>query len=305
LSQGLIRYKKKLWVGANTATQTKIINAFHASGLGGHSGIQATYQKISKLFWWPNLKQIVESFVKQCDIYQRAKHENCKVPDLLSPLPIPDNAWQDVSMDFIDGLPKCEGYSVILVVVDRFTKYGHFFPLKHPYSAQSVAQVFFNNIVKLYGLPKTIVSDRDKVFSSSFWKELFSLLKTQLCMNSAYHAQTDGQTKRVNQCLETYLHCAVSFTPKQWLKWLPLAEIWYNSSYHTSLKCSPFKVLYDFDPSFGATPILEQTDNANVKFNLLEMGSSMDSSTQSLNFPLTAVNSIKREKPAHNKDTKV
>jgi hypothetical protein len=90
------------------------------------------------------------------------------VPGLLSPLPIPNSAWQDVSMAFIDGLPKCEGYSVILVVVDRFTKYGNLFPLKRPYSAQSVAQVFFNNIVKLHGLPKTIVSDQDKVFTSSF-----------------------------------------------------------------------------------------------------------------------------------------
>lgn len=187
-----------------------------------------------------------------------------------SPLPIPNSAWQDVSMAFIDGLPKCEGYSVILVVVDRFTKYGNFFPLKHPYSAQSVAQVFFNNIVKLHGLPKTIVSYQDKVFTSSFQKELFSLLKTQLCMSSAYYAQTNGQTERVNQCLETYLHCAVSSTPKQWLKWLPLAEIQCNSSYHTSLKCSPFKTLYDFDPSFSVTPVLEQTDNANVKSNLLE-----------------------------------
>jgi hypothetical protein len=141
-------------------------------------------------------------------------------------------------MDFIDGLPKSEGYSVILVVVDRLTKYAHFMPLKHPYTSSSVALVLFNNIVKLHGVPKTIVSDRDKVFTSNVWKELFRLLDTQLCTSSSYHAPTGGQSERVNQCLETYLRCAVSSTPKQWLKWLPLAELWYNSSYHTSLKCS-------------------------------------------------------------------
>jgi hypothetical protein len=94
-------------------------------------------------------------------------------------------------MDFIHGLPKSEGYSVIFVVVDHFTKYAHFMPLKHPYTTLYVAMLFFNNIVKLHGLSRTIVLDRDKIFTSSFWKELFILLNTQLCTSSAYHAQTD------------------------------------------------------------------------------------------------------------------
>jgi hypothetical protein len=123
---------------------------------------------VNKLFNWPRIRQDVESFIKQCLVYQQAKHENCKSPGLLSPLPVPDSAWQDISMDFIDALPKCDGYSVILVVVDRFTKYAHFLPLKLPYTATSVAQVFFSTVVKLHGLHKTIVSDRDKVFTSNF-----------------------------------------------------------------------------------------------------------------------------------------
>jgi transposase InsO family protein len=139
-------------------------------------------------------------------------------------------------MDFIDSFPKYEGYSVILVAVDRFTKYAHFIPLKHPYSAQSVALAFFNMVVRLHGLPKIIVSDRDKIFTSTFWKELFKLLNTQLWMSSAYHAQSDGQTEYINQCLEAYLRCSVSSTPRQWLKWLPLAELWYNSCFHTTLQ---------------------------------------------------------------------
>jgi hypothetical protein len=173
-------------------------------------------------------------------------------------------------MDFIDGLPKSEGYSVILVAVDRLTKYAHFMPLKHPYTSSSVALVFFNNIVKLHGIPKTIVSDRDKVFTSNVWKELFRLLDTQLCTSSSYHAPTGGQSERVDQCLETYLRCAVSSTPKPWLKWLPLAELWYNSSYHTSLKCSPFKALYEMDPSFGSVPVLSDTDSNAVQTSLFE-----------------------------------
>jgi transposase InsO family protein len=154
-----------------------------------------------------------------------AKHEHWKSPRLLSPLPIPSGSWQDVSMDFIEGLPLSDGCSVILVVVDKFTKYGHFFPLKHPFTATTIAHAFLNNVVKLHGLPNSVVLDRNKVFTSTFWKTLFSALNIDLKMSSAYHPQTNGKTEQVNQCLEMYLRCSVSSTPKQWVKWLPLAEL--------------------------------------------------------------------------------
>jgi hypothetical protein len=174
LNEGLIKKSGKVWIGANIALQTKIIQAFHSSPTGGHSGSQATYQRIQKLFCWKGLKNYVTSFIKQCQVCQQAKHENCKYSGLLSLLPIPSSSWQDVSMDFI-GLPLSNGYSVILVAVDRFTKYCHF-SLKHPYTAQSVAAVFLDNVVKFHGLPKTITFEMDKVFTSAFWKALFEML---------------------------------------------------------------------------------------------------------------------------------
>lgn len=119
-------------------------------------------------------------------------------------------------MDFIEGLPKSEGYSVILVVVDRLTKFAHFIPLKHPYTASSVAQAFMDRVVTMHGLPNSIVTDRDTIFLSHFWKELFKLYKVNLHLSTAYHPQTDGQTKRVNQCLEMFLRCAVQDAPKSW-----------------------------------------------------------------------------------------
>lgn len=117
-------------------------------------------------------------------------------------------------MDFIDGLPKSEGFNVIVVIVDRFTKYAHFIPIKHPFTAKTIARAVFDNVVKLHGMPKSIVSDIDKIFTSAFWKEMFQLLGTQLLMSSVYHSQTYGQTERVNQCLEMYLRCAVHEDPK-------------------------------------------------------------------------------------------
>ena len=136
-------------------------------------------------------------------------------------------------------------------MVDRFTKYAQFIPIKHPYTANTIARAVFDNVVKLHGLPKTIVSDRDKIFTSTFWKELFRLMGTQLLFSSAYHPQTDGQTERVNQCLEMYLRCVVYEDPKQWKQLLSQVEFWYNTSFHSSLGCSRFHALYGYDPSCG------------------------------------------------------
>ncbi|KAL0398581.1 UNVERIFIED_CONTAM: Transposon Ty3-G Gag-Pol polyprotein [Sesamum radiatum] len=167
---------------------------------------------------------------------------------LLQPLPIPDQAWSCISMDFIEGLPNSEGKDSILVVVDRLTKYSHFLALKHPYTAASVAKIFFDNIYKLHGLPVSIVTDRDKLFTSRFWKELFTLSGVSLDMSSAYHPQTDGQTERVNQCLENYLRCMCHQKPKKWAQWLTLAEFWFNTNFHTGLKATPFQALYGYPP---------------------------------------------------------
>ncbi|GKA38754.1 ty3-gypsy retrotransposon protein [Tanacetum coccineum] len=111
-----------------------------------------------------------------------------------------------------------------------------------------VAQVFLDNVYKLHGLPKTIISDRDKIFTSLFWKSLFKILKVELKMSSAYHPQTDGQTEAVNKTLECYLRCMTGETPKEWTKWLPLAEFWYNTKFHTSANTTPFEIVYGQTP---------------------------------------------------------
>jgi hypothetical protein len=165
----VIRYKGRIWIGANSALRTKLISTLHSSAIGGHSGIQATYQRVKRLFAWTGLKLAVGEFVRQCSICQHAKHSIAHPAGLLQPLPIPDGAWQDITMDFVEGLPLSEGYNVILVVIDRFTKYAHVVPLRHPYSAPVVARMFVDTIVKLHGMPKTITSDRDVIFTSNLW----------------------------------------------------------------------------------------------------------------------------------------
>jgi hypothetical protein len=200
------------------------------------------------------MKTAVDEFVKQCLVCQHAKHDHNKPAGLLQPLPIPSGIWRELTMDFIEGLPMSEGANVIMVIVDRLSKYAHFVPLKHPFNATVVAKAFMDTVVKLHGVPITIVSDRDKIFTSKFWKEVFQLLGTKLQFTTAYHPQTDGQSERVNQCLEMYLRCAVHDTPKTWRKWLSTAELWYNSTHHSSLGCSPFKALYGVEPNLGMLP---------------------------------------------------
>jgi hypothetical protein len=223
IQAGILRYKGKIMVGSNTQLRLKLIKALHSSAVGGHSGMRASYQRVKKIFYWPGMKRDVESWVAQCPTYQRSKHENYHYPGLLEPLHVPDMAWTHVSLDFVEGLPKSHGKGVIMVVVDKFTKYAHFVPLSHPYSVETVAHAFLDHIVKLHGPPLLLISDRDRIFTSSLWKNIFKSLKVQLRYNSSYHPQTDGQTERVNQYLENYLRCMTFNEPKKWMSWLSLA----------------------------------------------------------------------------------
>ena len=186
--------------------------------------------------------------MKECDGCQKLKHETCFPAGLLQPLRIPEKPWLDVSMDFVEGLPKSHMQSVVFVIVDRLTKYTHFMALSHPYTAAKVANVYLQSVFKLHGMPSTIVSDRDPIFTSHFWRELMRLQGVALTMSSSYHPQTDGQTKVVNKSLEHYLRAFAADKPTTWVEWLPLAEFWFNTNFHVAAKMTPFEALSGYLP---------------------------------------------------------
>jgi hypothetical protein len=153
--------------------------------------------------------------------------------------------WEEIAMDFIVGLPRSQsGYDSIWVIVDRLTKVAHFIPVKTTYSGPQLTELYMSRIVCLHGVLKKIVSDRGTQFTSKFWERLHETLDTQLRFSSAYHPQTDGQTKRVNQILEDMLRaCALQYG-RSWDKSLPYAEFSYNNNYQENLKMAPFEMLY-------------------------------------------------------------
>jgi hypothetical protein len=144
-------------------------------------------QRLRASFFRPHAARLVREYIKGCVVCQRHKTEHLHLAGLLHPLEVPSSVWADIAMDFVEGFPRVGGKSVVLTVVDRFSKYAHFITLGHPYTAVSVARTFFDNIVKLHGMPCSIVSDHDPVFTSTFWVELFSLAGITLRLNTAFH----------------------------------------------------------------------------------------------------------------------
>jgi hypothetical protein len=158
-------------------------------------------------------------------------------------------------VDFVEGFPKSGRFDGVLVVVVKFSRYTHFIAISHPYTAATITRLFLDNIFKLHSMPLSIISDRDPIFTSAFWRELFCLTGTKLRLSSSYHPQTDGQTERVNQSLKAFLRCFAQACPQRWAQWLSLVEYWYNTNWHSALNKSPIEILYNHSPRhFGLVP---------------------------------------------------
>ncbi|GJS53359.1 putative reverse transcriptase domain-containing protein, partial [Tanacetum coccineum] len=204
------------------------------------------YQDMKKLYWWPNMKADIATYVSKCLTYARVKAEHQRPSGLLVQPAIPEWKWDNIMMYFITKLPKSShDFDTIWVIVDRLTKSAHFLPIRENDPLDKLARLYLNRIVARHGtIPVLIIYDHDGTFMSNFWKSFQKALGTDISMSTAYHPETNRQSERTIQTLEDMIRACVIDFGKGWVKHLPLAKFSYNNSYHASIKAAPYEALY-------------------------------------------------------------
>ncbi|GJY89992.1 RNA-directed DNA polymerase [Tanacetum coccineum] len=246
-----------------SSSREAIILECHQGALAGHFGRAKTAALVGDRFFWPKLARDVQKVINRCRVCHIAKTQHTN-QGLYTPLPTPEGPWEDVSIDFVLGLPLTQRKKdSIMVVVDRFSKMAHFIPCSKTFDASQVARLYFAEIVRLHGVPRSITSDRDVKFVSHFWRTLWKRLGAKLNFSSSHHPQTDGQTEVTNRSLGSLLRCLVGDKPKQWDVALPQAEFAYNRSNHSSTGRSPFFVVYGRNP-FTPLDLAPMVDDGSV-----------------------------------------
>ena len=229
-------------------TRELLVREVHGGALAGHYGEQKTSMVLKEHYFWPGMDKDVQDILKRCATCQVAKSHSLP-QGLYTPLPVPTLPWVDVSMDFVLGLPKTQrNKDSIFVVVDRFSKMAHFIPCNKTNDATFIAELYFKEVMRLHGIPRSIVSDRDAKFLSHFWVTLWKKLGTKLKYSTTCHPQTDGQTEVTNRTLGTLLRVLLKSNSKAWDLILPHAEFAYNMAPSKTTGLSPFKIVYGVEP---------------------------------------------------------
>ncbi|GJV81498.1 putative reverse transcriptase domain-containing protein, partial [Tanacetum coccineum] len=242
---GTLCLNGRSWLPCYGDLRTVIMHESHKSKYSIHPGSDKMYQDMKKLYWWPNMKADIATYVSKCLTCARVKAEHQRPSGLLVQPEIPQWKWDNITMDFITKLPKSsQGYDTIWVIVDRLTKSAIFVPMRETDPMEKLARMYLKEVVTRHGIPVSIICDRDPRFASNFWRSLQKALGTNLDMSTAYHPQTDGQSERTIQTLEDMLRACVIDFGNGWVKHLPLVEFSYNNSYHASIKAAPFEALY-------------------------------------------------------------
>lgn len=238
------------------------LKEMHDLPYSGHVGVHKTRELLARAYWWPSWSKDVHEYVRTCSSCQRNKASNAKRAGPLQPLPIPDAPWMSVGIDWITHLPATpRGHTSIMVCVDRLSKMVHLIATKDSSGAEDAARLFFDNVVRLHGVPKTVISDRDARFTSHFWGALCDHLGVGRSMSTAFHPETDGQTERCNRILQDMLRHYINPMHNDWDEHLTAVEFAINNSFQESIKMSPFMLIYGQNPLTPSTLRVSKVDN--------------------------------------------
>ena len=245
VDRGFVFRDNRLYVPADAELRTRLLHECHDAAIAGHLGKEKTIEQLKRRFYWPGMDEEAAQYVLSCDACQRNKPSTHAPMGLLQPLPIPSRPWQQVSMDLITQLPRtAAGHDAIVVFVDKLTKMVHYVATSTSVTAPQLASIFMREVVRLHGVPESILSDRDPRFTAHFWRALWSQLGTKLSMSTAYHPQTDGQTERANRTLEEMLRSYVNWRHTDWDQHLSALELAVNNARQSSTGFTPFFLNY-------------------------------------------------------------
>jgi transposase InsO family protein len=247
--EGQLLYRGRKWVPNEEPLRTRIIEEIHNSLLTGHPGREITYRMVARDFFWPGMSDNIRRFVRNCDVCGRTKPWREGAQGLLKPLPIPDQLWKEISIDFVEGLPNSDSMTCLMVVTDRLSKGSIFIPLPDT-KTETVVQAFLRHVVAYHWLPNAITSDRGSQFVSMLWERLCEILKINRRLSTAFHPQTDGSTERMNSVWEAYIRAFVSWAQTNWAPLCPMAQIAINGRDAASTGVAPFFLQhgYNVDP---------------------------------------------------------
>ena len=252
----MIMYDNRIVIPQNNVLRTKIISQHHDTITSAHPGATKTIELITRSFYWKHMHNDIKQYVQSCTQCQSNKFTTKSPQGLLHPIDTPDTRWHTITTDFITKLPMTKsGHDAIVVFVDKFSKMAHYIPTNTDTNATDFCSLFLQHVVRLHGLPSTIISDRDSRFTSNFWNAVCKQLTIKLAMSTAYHPMSDGQTERVNKTLEESLRSYVNYHQDNWDQHLPLIEFAHNNVIHTSTGYSPFYLNYGQHPR---TPIITE-----------------------------------------------
>lgn len=284
---GLIytRNANRLVVPPSDIIKQRILAEFHDTITSGHRGISATLSAMRQLVYWPNMTRDVHDYIMSCPMCITSKYNTQLQPGLLHPIPLPSYRFEQVSMDFVTGLPVTanHSYDMIMIVVDRLSKYAHFVPTYTTCTAEDIAWLFYDHIVKLHGVPKVIISDRDVRFESAFWKSLWQRMGTNLQMTTAHHQSANGQAERTVKIISEVLRTMVQHEQDCWDDALPSVEIVYNTTQQASTQHTPYYLMYGQEMAKPSNLMLHSdVGNRDVHEMLQQLSHALDTARQSL-----------------------